>query len=224
MATTSALNQTTAANIACTVRAGTNWNFFSHKEGGAITQSRIKKTKLFFEDKETFMQLLIHEIGQAKKKAEAAGMKFAVRLNCTSDIHLEQFTSGGKNILQLFPDTQFYDYTKVFSHTELSEKYSNYDITYSFSGENWDECEVLLKKGYRVAVVFEDTIPAEFKGYPSWMPTSMTPASLIKGGIICGLTYKRVANDYVNGKFNALIPRLSIGMKKRHRSLKYNME
>lgn len=64
----------------------------SNKEGGAITKSRIKKTKLFFEDMETFMQLLIHEITQAKKKAETTGMKFAVRLNCTSDINLEQFT------------------------------------------------------------------------------------------------------------------------------------
>lgn len=106
----------------------------SHKEGGPITKSRIKKTKLFFKDKETFMQLLIHEITQAKKKAEAAGMKFAIRLNCTSDIDLEQFTLSGKNILQLFPDTQFYNYTKVLEHIRLSEKYGNYDITYSFSG------------------------------------------------------------------------------------------
>lgn len=173
----------------------------SHREGGAITKSRIKKTRLFFEDKETFMQLLIHEITQAKKKAEAAGMKFAVRLNCTSDIHPEQFTFGGKNILQLFPDTQFYDYTKVFGHTGLSEKYDNYDITYSFSGENWDECEVLLKKGYRVAVVFENVIPAEFKGYPVINANEYDARFLDEGGIICGLTYKRVANDYATGKY-----------------------
>lgn len=173
----------------------------SHKEGGAITKSRIKKTKFFFEEKETFMQLLIHEIKQAKKKAEVAGMKFAVRLNCTSDIHLEQFVLNGKNILQLFPDTQFYDYTKVFSHAELSEKYSNYDITYSFSGENWEECELLLKRGYRIAVVFEDALPAEFKGYPVIDANEYDARFLDDGGIICGLTYKRVANDYVNGKF-----------------------
>lgn len=173
----------------------------SHKEGGPITKSRIKKTKLFFEDKETFMQLLIHEIIQAKKKAEAAGMKFAIRLNCTSDIDLEQFTLGGKNILQLFPDTQFYNYTKVLEHIRLSEKYGNYDITYSFSGENWDECEVLLKKGYRVAVVFEDILPAEFRGYPVIDANEYNARFLDDGGIICGLTYKRGANDYATGKY-----------------------
>lgn len=173
----------------------------SHKEGGVITKSRIKKTKLFFEDKDIFMQLLIHEINHASKKAKAAGMKFAIRLNCTSDINPEQFTLAGKNILQLFPNTQFYDYTKVFEHTGLSEKYSNYDITYSFNGENWDECETLLKKGYRVAVVFEDTIPTEFRGYPVMNANEYDTRFLDDVGIICGLTYKRVANDYTSGKY-----------------------
>ena len=68
-------------------------------------------------------------------------MKFAIRLNCTSDINLEEFELNGKNILQLFPDTQFYDYTKVLKNTTLTEKYSNYDITFSYSGENWEDCE-----------------------------------------------------------------------------------
>lgn len=67
------------------------------------------------------MQLLIHEIKQAKKKADAANMKFAVRLNCTSDISPEEFTLKGVNILQFCESIQFYDYTKVFEHTKLSE-------------------------------------------------------------------------------------------------------
>lgn len=169
--------------------------------GGAITKSRIKITKMFFEDKENFMRLLIHEITQAKKKAEVTKMKFAIRLNCTSDINLEEFELNGKNILQLFPDTQFYDYTKVLKNTTLTEKYSNYDITFSYSGENWEDCEVLLKKGYRVAVVFEDVLPAEFRGYTVIDANEYDARFLDAGGIICGLTYKRVANDYISGKF-----------------------
>ncbi len=49
------------------------------------------------------MQLLCAEINKAKKKAEKEGMQFAVRLNCTSDISLEEFVINGKKILQLYP-------------------------------------------------------------------------------------------------------------------------
>lgn len=173
----------------------------TYKGGGTIQQSRIKKTKLFFEDRPAFMRLLIHEINQARKKAEAAGMILAVRINCTSDISPEEFILDGKNILQLYPDIQFYDYTKVFNRAELLEKYKNYDLTFSFSGENWTDCKRVLEKGYRVAVVFEDTFSEKFKGYPVIDANGYDARFLDAGAIICGLTYKKVANDYVNGKY-----------------------
>lgn len=173
----------------------------TYKDGGPIQQSRIKKTKLFFEDRPAFMRLLIHEINQAKKKAEVAGMTLAVRLNCTSDISPEEFILDGKNILQLYPDIQFYDYTKAFSRVGLLGKYKNYDLTFSFSGENWADCEKVLKKGYRVAVVFEDKLPETFKNYPVIDANGYDARFLDTGGTICGLTYKRVANDYVTGKY-----------------------
>lgn len=174
----------------------------THKGGGSIQQSRVKKTKLFFEDRPAFMRLLIHEINHAQKKAETAGMTLAVRLNCTSDINPEEFILDGKNILQLYPDIQFYDYTKVFNRAELLEKYGNYDLTFSFSGENWADCKRVLEKGYRVAVVFEDTFPEKFKNYPVIDANGYDARFLDAGGIICGLTYKRVANDYINGKYH----------------------
>lgn len=173
----------------------------TYKDGGPIQQSRIKKTKLFFENRPAFMRLLIHEINQAKKKAEAAGMTLAVRLNCTSDISPEEFILDGKNILQLYPDIQFYDYTKVFNRAGLLGKYKNYDLTFSFSGENWADCEKVLKKGYRVAVVFEDKLPETFKNYPVIDANRYDARFLDTGGTICGLTYKRVADDYVTGKY-----------------------
>ena len=172
-----------------------------NKEGGSIQKSRIKKTKFFFEERVKFMHLLVHEIKQAKKKADAEGMKFAVRLNCTSDINLEEFALDAQNILQLFPDIQFYDYTKVFSRSELLDKYPNYDLTFSFDGENWEKCKPLLDNGHRVAVVFENILPAEFRGYPVIDANNDDARFLDDGGIICGLTYKRVANDYASGKY-----------------------
>ena len=83
----------------------------------------------------------------------------------------------------------------------MLRKYKNYDLTFSYSGENWDVCEFLLKKGIRVAVVFENHLPTEFKGYPVIDANEYDARFLDEGGIICGLTYKRVANDYKTGKF-----------------------
>lgn len=128
-------------------------------------------------------------------------MKFAVRLNCTSYISLEQFTLNGKNILEIYPDVQFYDYTKVFGHIALTEKYSNYDLTFSFSGDNWQQCEALLNKGHRIAVVFENSLPETFRGYPVINAVQDDARFLDAGSIICGLTYKKVANDYATGKY-----------------------
>lgn len=147
------------------------------------------------------MHLLIHEIELAQKRASATGMQLAVRLNCTSDINPEEFILGDKNILQLFPDIQFYDYTKVKDRFDLLGKYHNYDLSFSSDGENWPDCEKLLQKGYRVAVVFEDILPLEFRGYPVINANDYDARFLDPGKTICGLTYKRVANDYENGKF-----------------------
>ena len=59
-----------------------------------INKARIKKTKLFFEQRNFFMQWLQDEIASAARKAERAGMKFSVRLNGTSDLSPEQFHLG----------------------------------------------------------------------------------------------------------------------------------
>lgn len=173
----------------------------SNKNGGPIQNSRVKKTKLFFEDRPSFMRLLIHEISHAKQKADASNMTLAIRLNCTSDISPEEFTIDSKNILQLFPSIQFYDYTKVFEHAALLKKYTNYDLTFSYSGENWDECVKVLEQGFRVAVVFEDILPETFRNYPVIDANGYDARFLDAGGIICGLTYKKVANDYASGKY-----------------------
>ncbi len=172
-----------------------------NQEGGKIQESRIKKTKMFFENTPRFMHLLCYEIEAAREKARQLGMQFAVRLNCTSDISPEKFTLEGKNILQLYPDIQFYDYTKVYSRIPLTEKYPNYDLTFSYSGTNWAQCKKLLSKGHRIAVVFEKEIPDTFQGYPVINANKHDARYLDKGGIICGLTYKKVASDYSTGKF-----------------------
>ena len=158
-----------------------------------INKARITKTKLFFEQRKFFMQWLQDEISAARKKAAAAGKRFSVRLNGTSDLSPEQFYLDGKNILELFPDVQFYDYTKVPKRIQLTKKYSNYDITFSYSGTNAVQCQDALLQDVRVAVVFEE-LPEAFWGHPVIDGDTYDMRYVDPSPVIIGLKYKQVRN------------------------------
>lgn len=168
-------------------------------EGSKINQSRIKKTKLFYENRALFMNLLIHEIKRYKAKAEKMGMGFSVRLNGTSDLSPVLFKDPetGLNLLELFPDVQFYDYTKVYNRIKLMGQYPNYDLTFSYDGYNWDECLEFLKNGGKVAVVFfDEKMPKYFGGYPVIDANGYDMRYLDPKQSIMGLHYHKTANDY----------------------------
>lgn len=170
-----------------------------------INKARIKKTKLFFEHREFFMNWLYAEIVKAKVKADILGMRFSVRINGTSDISLESFKINGVNILQHFDNVQFYDYTKVDNRFRMLDKYSNYDLTYSFSGNNMDKClELLMKKKGRVAMVFEGKhLPESFMGFKVVDGDTYDMRYLDEQGVIVGLRFKKVRNkiDTKNNPF-----------------------
>jgi hypothetical protein len=166
--------------------------------GDMINESRIKKTKMFFEDREFFVRWMIEEIKQSKKKSEKLGYSFSVRLNNTSDISPEMFwirqeDGSTKNILQLFPDVQFYDYTKVPSRIELTKKYKNYDLTFSFDGTNLETCEKMLSSKVRVAMVF-NTLPKKFLSYKVIDGDLYDMRYRDKKNVIVGLKFKKVRN------------------------------
>jgi len=171
----------------------------------AINKARIKKTKLFFEHRDFFMYWLITEITKAMFDADKKGYKFSVRINGTSDISLESFKVDGMNILEFFPIIQFYDYTKVANRFRLLDKYTNYDLTYSFSGHNMLQCLDLLDKAKgRVAMVFEGkTLPISFMGYKVIDGDAYDMRYLDEQGVIVGLKFKKVRNkiDTANNKF-----------------------
>ena len=162
-----------------------------------ITESRIKKTKLFFEQRQYFMEWMVEEIITAKNKAEKLGFHFSVRLNNTSDITPESFhmdvNGERKNILQLFPDVQFYDYTKVPSRINLTKKYKNYDLTFSFDGSNLETCEKMLSSKVRVAMVF-NTLPKKFLSYKVIDGDLYDMRYRDKKNVIVGLKFKKVRN------------------------------
>jgi hypothetical protein len=145
------------------------------------------------------MRLLIHELKKYQNKAARMGMGFSVRLNGTSDLSPVLFKDPdtGKNILELFPDIQFYDYTKVPSRIKLMQQYSNYDLTLSYNGYNWDECQRFLDAGGKVAVVFfSEKLPKSFHGYPICDGNSYDMRYLDPASHIVGLHYHKTAGDY----------------------------
>jgi hypothetical protein len=169
-----------------------------------INKSRIAKTKLFFEEREFFMAWMIDEITTAHIKAMRLNYSFSVRLNNTSDISPEMFyVKQGKksiNILQLFPAVQFYDYTKVAIRSKLLTKYDNYDLTFSFSGHNYNECIHMLENNIRVAVVF-NKVPTEFWGRKVIDGDKYDMRYRDDKNIIVGLKFKRVRNKLTKNKF-----------------------
>lgn len=166
-----------------------------------INKSRIKKTKCFFENKDLFMNLLVKEIKQEREKAKMMGKEFSVRLNGTSDISPEDFILDGKNVLEIFPDVQFYDYSKVPKRVELAKKYPNYDVTLSYTGYNNTACKRYLENEGKVAVVFFGKMPKKFMGYHVHDANDYDMRYLDPKSHIMGLHYHPTANDYVNGKF-----------------------
>jgi hypothetical protein len=113
---------------------------------------------------------LIKNINSLIYKANKQGLIPLIRLNGTSDIKWENigFDYQGKsynNIMELFPNVQFYDYTKIINRDNLP---ANYDLTFSYSGkpEFMKYVNKAIEKNMRIAVVFKDkhNLPNEFMG------------------------------------------------------------
>jgi len=161
-----------------------------------IENARINKTRLFFEEQDYFMQWLIAELTLCEKKANRLNLGFSVRLNCTSDIDWANIKYNNKNIFEIFPNVQFYDYTK--NPNKFLNKPNNYHLTISYTGYNWNKCKELLKSGYNVAMVFnvknETELPKEFEGYKIINGDITDARFLDTKGIIIGLIWKRIAD------------------------------
>lgn len=175
------------------------------EETSNINRSRIKKTMMWWDNREDFMRLCIHEIRKTRAYAEKKGLGFSVRLNGTSDLSPEQFIDPetGLNLLELFPDIQFYDYSKCYTRSlYLMKKYSNYDVTLSFNGFNERNCKDFLKQGGKVAVVFDtEKLPSTFMGYNVVSGNEYDMRYLDPSKSIIALHYHRTANDYKSGHY-----------------------
>lgn len=118
-----------------------------------IRQARDRRRAFFLNDRDGFFQKIKKEIASLIKSAGKRGETPVIRLNGTSDIRWEDIRERetGKNIFELFKDTQFYDYTKIPGRTS---SYPNYHLTFSWSGSNAQESAQALENGLNLAVPF----------------------------------------------------------------------
>lgn len=120
-----------------------------------VMLSRLRKTLYFNQYRDQFMLQLQTELVRERAKAKRKGYKLIVRLNGTSDIRWENVAIGYAyaNIMQAFPDVQFYDYTKIANRKNIP---GNYDLTFSYSGVPAYAPYVAkaVANGERIAVVF----------------------------------------------------------------------
>lgn len=161
-----------------------------HGSMSTVQQGRLRKSEHFLEDREGFLYQLKEEIEAIIKKNNGEAI-VAIRLNGTSDISWEQFkVFEGKNIFEIFPDIQFYDYTKNWTRFDKVLP-SNYYLTFSRSETNHIKAMELLKRGINVAVVF-DKLPKTYEGFKVINADETDLRFLDERGVICGLKYKKL--------------------------------
>jgi len=142
-------------NEACLNTAG--MGIFSN-----VQQARIRKSLLFLNDQQEFMRLLVKDANTFLRECIRLDKKPALRLNGTSDIQWEYIKVEGKNMFELFPQIQFYDYTKI--PTRKVGHIPNYHLTWSYSEANDKYATLFDKVSNNIAVVFRDVLPKVFKG------------------------------------------------------------
>ncbi|QQM14043.1 GP88 family protein [Rhizobium ruizarguesonis] len=127
-----------------------------------VQQARIAKTKRYLASRTAFMADLVTDLERFVAYCKRKGVKPAVRLNGTSDIQWEvaHYASRGDargSVFELFPEVQFYDYTKVYKRA-YRQLPANYALTLSYSAANPAYAEVVTKAahetGANLAIVY----------------------------------------------------------------------
>jgi hypothetical protein len=131
-----------------------------------IMESRIKKTVFFRENRAAFMAQMVSEIEHERDRCFQNSTRLALRINCFSDIIWERIAVPGtistaapygKSLMEVFPDCDWWDYTKL--HFRLHDKSlpENYSLTASWSElpKHQEACAEILHSGLgNVAMVF----------------------------------------------------------------------
>ena len=188
---------TAGCKAACLNTAGRGGMFKRGENTNMIQKARIRKTLQFFNNREQFMADLAKDIRKGIKQATKLGLTPVFRLNGTSDLSFEKYeVEGAKNIFALFPDVQFYDYTKVLGRKV--EGINNYHLTFSAADGNGADVDKAIAQGMNVTVVF-DKIPAEYKGKEVFNADETDLRFLDPKGVVLGLKAKGRAKKDTTG-------------------------
>jgi hypothetical protein len=176
----------------CLNTAGRGGMFKRGETTNNIQRARIRKTVRFFDYREQFMADLVKDITLAIKQAEKKNMIPVFRLNGTSDLRWETVpVYGFRNIMEMFSQVQFYDYTKLPNRRNIP---ANYHLTFSRSESN----EHLIPADLNVAVVF-DTLPTTYLGRPVVNGDDTDLRFLDPQGVVVGLKAKGKAKKDNSG-------------------------
>lgn len=173
-----------------------------------VQACRIRRTRLYFEDRPAFMAQLYHEIRGKVRASKRLGLTPVFRLNGTSDIRWERvsFTINGRayaNVFEAFPDLTFYDYTKNPFRYKVPA--ANYSLTFSLAESNLDTALQVLAAGGNVAVVFRangrkmEPLPASWRGFRVIDADETDLRFLDPKGVVCGLRCKGTALTDTSG-------------------------
>jgi hypothetical protein len=148
---------TEGCKAACLNTAGRGGMFKKGEFTNNIQKARIRKTQLFYNNRDEFMTLLVKDIILAIKQSERLNLVPVIRLNGTSDISFEKYSVKMNNVVysnifEAFPNIQFYDYTKVLGRKV--KNIPNYTLTFSAADGNDNDVLKAVNEGYNIAVVF----------------------------------------------------------------------
>ena len=187
---------TAGCKAACLNTAGRGGMFKKGETTNVIQQARIRKTRWFFEDRESFLATLKDDIRKAIRQSEKKGLIPVFRLNGTSDISWEKY-----GIIQEFPNVQFYDYTKILGRKVNG--LANYHLTFSAADGNDDDVRRAIKEKYNIATVFgikkSQPMPETYEGTPVFNGDDSDLRFLDPKGVVVGLYAKGKAKKDTSG-------------------------
>ena len=161
-----------------------------HTAGNPVYQKqkdigRINRNRFYIQARVEFLKQLIREIKNHELYCNKNKLIPVVRLNTTSDISWEIH-----NIFELFPNVQFYDYTKISKR--LGKTPSNYKLMFSYSGADKYQKHVkeALKTNVPISVVFKGTLPETYSGRRVIDGDKSDLDNLFAGNVVVGLRAK----------------------------------
>ena len=197
---------TAGCKSACLNTAGRGGMFKKGETTNTIQNARIRKTKMFFENRAEFMASLVKDIELAIKQSIKKDLIPVFRLNGTSDLSWEKYEviRNGvvyKNIFDAFSQFQFYDYTKILGRKVKG--IANYHLTFSAADGNDSDVYRAIAEGLNVATVFgikkTEPMPETYNGRPVFNGDESDLRFLDPKGVVVGLYAKGKAKKDTSG-------------------------